>query len=84
MPKFPGVLILMIVLIYGWQLAWIFAETMDPNLPAYLVGGIPFALWYGMILGTIVLGGALGAFSAWYFSKKEEEMLKMMEKKEGE
>ncbi|RJX15201.1 hypothetical protein CW703_07310 [Candidatus Bathyarchaeota archaeon] len=83
MPKLPGVLVLALVLTYGWALAWMFAEVAIPDLPGWMIGGWPFSLLYILVFGGIILGGGIAAYCAWYFTKKDEEMLRMIEKKEA-
>jgi len=84
MPKPSKVLILSIVLTYGYAIAWWIAEAATPDLPGIMVGGIPLSFIYILPIGGLLLGSALAAINAWYFTKKDEEAAKLLkEEKKG-
>jgi hypothetical protein len=84
MPKPSKVLILSIVLTYAYAFAWWIAEAAIPSLPGIMVGGIPLGLIYILPLGGLVLGVGLAALNAWYFAKRDEEMLRLLAEKKAE
>ena len=84
MPKPSKVLILSIVLTYAYAFAWWIAEAAIPGLPGIMVGGIPLGLIYILPLGGLVLGVSLAALNAWYFAKRDEEMLRLLAEKKAE
>ena len=83
MPKPSKVLILSIALSYAYAFAWWIAEAAIKDLPGIMIGGVPLSLIYILPIGGLLLGCGLAALNAWYFSKKEAEMAKLLEEKKG-
>jgi|GEM_PF-2919245 len=82
MPKPSKVLILSLVLTYGYAITLWIAEAAIKDLPGIMVGGIPLSLLYIVPIGGILLGCALAAINSWYFSKKDVEAAKLLKEEE--